>query len=243
VPNGQGIGFATPSSQADKIIAQLKTGKKIQRGWLGVTMQEIDENSAKALGLKEPKGVLVAQVIPGDPADKAGVRAGDVIVRAGGAAVDNPAGLLARVANLRPGEKVALTVLRQNKSLDLTVTLGERKLGAVAQQDARPSRRQPAVPELGLGLRPVESGEEAQSLGLDKPQGLLITEVQSGGAAAQVGILAGDVVVSANQQPVNSLEQLRAVLEGDARQKGMVMLQIKRQGKNIFKAIPLDKKR
>ncbi len=244
VQGGQGIGFATPSSQADKIIAQLKSGKKIQRGWLGITMQELDDNAAKALGLKEPKGVLVAQVIPGDPADKAGMRAGDVIVKASGAAVDTPAALLNRIAGLKPGEKVVLTVLRQNRSLDLTVTLGERKLASLAQQqDPRSPKKQLSVSDLGLGLRPLESGEEAQSLGLDKPQGLVVTEVQPGGPAAQVGIIPGDVLTSANQQAVNSLDQLRAVLDGDAKQKGVVMLQFKRQGKNYFKAIPLDKKR
>jgi len=70
VPNGQGIGFATPSSMAEKIIRQLRSGKKIQRGWLGITMQELDDNTARAVGLKEPKGILVSQVVPGDPADK-----------------------------------------------------------------------------------------------------------------------------------------------------------------------------
>ncbi|MDP3428497.1 MAG: trypsin-like peptidase domain-containing protein, partial [Humidesulfovibrio sp.] len=113
VPNGQGIGFATPSSQADKIIQQLKSGKKIKRGWLGITMQELDENTAKGVGLKEPKGVLVAQVIPGDPADKGGLKTGDVIVKVAGQPVDNPGTLLQRVASLRPGDKVLLTVWRQ----------------------------------------------------------------------------------------------------------------------------------
>lgn len=244
VPNGQGIGFATPSTQADRIISQLKSGKKIQRGWLGITMQELDENSARALGLKEPKGVLVAQVIPGDPADKAGMRAGDVIVKANGSPVDTPSTLLGRIAGLKPGEKVAVTVLRQNKSVDLTVTLGERKLAAIAQQqDPRAPKKETSSAVLGMSLRPLESGEEAQSLGLDKPQGMVVTEIVPGGLAAQVGILPGDVLASANQQPVQTLEQLRSVLEGDAKQKGVVMLQLKRQGKNYFKAIPLDKKR
>ncbi len=244
VPNGQGIGFATPSTQADRIISQLKSGKKIQRGWLGITMQELDENSARALGLKEPKGVLVAQVIPGDPADKAGMRAGDVIIKAAGSAVDTPSNLLGRIANLRPGEKVAITVLRQNKSVDLTVTLGERKLAAMAQQqDPRAPKKEASATVLGLALRPLESGEEAQGLGLDKPQGMVVVEVAPGGPASQVGILPGDVLTSANQQAVNTLDQLRAVLDGDAKQKGVVMLQLKRQGKNYFKAIPLDKKR
>ncbi|MHC1701511.1 MAG: Do family serine endopeptidase [Humidesulfovibrio sp.] len=240
VPNGQGIGFATPASQADKIIQQLKSGKKVQRGWLGITMQELDENTAKGVGLREPKGVLVAQVIPGDPADKAGMKTGDVIIKATGQAVDNPAALLKRIAAMRPGDKVQLTVWRLNRTVELNVTLGERKPNYVAEREQPGPKRSAPASELGLGLRPVEGGEEAQALGLPKPQGLLIMEVKPGSAAAQVDIQPGDVIIEANQKPVNTLEQLRSVIVG-SRPSGMVMLLLKRQGRNVFRAITLDK--
>ena len=242
VPNGQGIGFATPSSMADKVIQQLKTGKKIQRGWLGITMQELDENTARGVGLKEAKGVLVAQVIPGDPADKGGLKTGDVIIKTAGQAVDTPSALLTRIASLRPGDKVQLTIWRQNRTLDLTVTLGERKANFVAEQEQRGLKRRAPASELGLGLRPVEGGEEAQALGLPKPQGLLVMEIQPGSPASLVDIQPGDVIMEANQQPVNSMEQLRSVIVGDARHKGLVMLLLKRNGKNVFRAVTLDKK-
>jgi len=241
VPNGQGIGFATPSSQAGKIIQQLKSGKKIQRGWLGITMQELDENTAKGMGLKEPKGVLVAQVIPGDPADKGGMKTGDVIIKSAGQNVDTPADLLQRIANMRPGDKVQLTVWRLNRTVDLTITLGERKPNFVAEQEQRGIKPDVPAMELGLGLRPVEGGEEAQALGLSKPQGLLIMEVKPGSVAAQVDIQPGDVIIEANRRPVNSVEQLRSVVVG-SKQSGMVMLLLKRQGRNVFRAITLDKK-
>ncbi len=241
VPNGQGIGFATPSNLAEKIIAQLKDRKKIMRGWLGITMQELDDQTAKAVGLKDAKGILVAQVIPGDPADKGGLKISDVILKVNGQTVDNPSALLSRIASLRPGEKIQLAVWRQNRMLDLTVTLGERKPNYVAEQQQRGPKSPASATLFGLGMRPVEGGEEAQALGLPRPQGLLITEVQPGGAAAQVDILPGDVIVEANQQAVNTVEQLRSVLT-DARQKGLAMLLIKRQGRNLLRAIPLDKK-
>ncbi|PKN09438.1 MAG: peptidase [Deltaproteobacteria bacterium HGW-Deltaproteobacteria-8] len=241
VPNGQGIGFATPASQASKIIQQLKSGKKILRGWLGITMQELDENTAKGVGLKEPKGVLVAQVIPGDPADKGGLKTGDVIVKAAGQSVDTPGDLLQRIANMRPGDKVQLTVWRQNRTLNLSITLGERKPNYVAEQDQGLQKQDATAVELGLGLRPVEGGEEAQALGLQKPQGLLVMEVKPGSAASQVDIQPGDVIIQANQQPVGSVEQLRAVVKS-AKQSGMVMLLLKRQGRNMFRAITLDRK-
>ena len=242
VPNGQGIGFATPASQADKIIQQLKAGKKIQRGWLGITMQELDDNTARAVGLKETKGILVAQVIPGDPADKGGLKTGDVIVKVAGQPVENPGVLLQRIASLRPGDKVQLTVWRQSRNVELTVTLGERKPNYVAEQQQRGLQRRAPTVELGLGLRPVEGGEEAQALGLPKPQGLLVLEVQPGSPASQVDIQPGDVIIEANQQPVNTMEQLRSAISADAKNKGMAMLLLKRQGRNVFRAITLDKK-
>jgi serine protease Do len=240
VPNGQGIGFATPSSQADKIIQQLKSGKKIKRGWLGITMQELDENTAKGVGLREPKGVLVAQVIPGDPADKGGMKTGDVIVKAAGQNVDNPGELLQRIAGMRPGDTVQLTVWRLNRNVDLNITLGERKANFLAEQEQRGAKPNVPAMELGLGLRPVEGGEEAQALGLPKPQGLLVMEITPGSAAAQVDIQPGDVIIEANRRQVNTIEQLRSVIVG-SKQGGMVMLLLKRQGRNVFRAITLDK--
>jgi serine protease Do len=241
VPNGQGIGFATPSSMADKVIQQLKNGKKIMRGWLGITMQELDENTAKAVGLKDTKGVLVAHVIPGDPADKGGLKISDVILKVNGQFVDDPSALLARIASLSPGEKIQLGVWRQNRMADLTITLGERKPNFVAEQQQKSPRDQASAILLGLGLRPVTGGEEAQALGLQKPQGLLIMEVQSGSPAAQIDILPGDVIIEANQHPVNTVDQLKSVVS-DSKQKGLVMLLLKRQGRNLLRAIPLDKK-
>lgn len=240
VPNGQGIGFATPANLAERIIQQLKAGKKIQRGWLGITMQELDDNTTKALGLKESKGVLVAQVIPGDPADKGGVKTGDVILRVNGEAVENPNALLNRIANLRPGDKVQMSVWRQARMQELTVTLGERKPNFVAEQDNRGIQRPTPSKELGLGLRPVEGGEEAQALGLPKPQGLLVLEIVPGSPASQIDIQPGDVILEANQRAVNSIEQLKAVVDS-SKAKGMLMLLVKRQGRNQFRAIPLDK--
>lgn len=240
VPNGQGIGFATPASMADKIIRQLKHGKTISRGWLGITMQELDENTAKAVGLKDTVGVLVAHVIPGDPADKGGLKIGDVIMKLNGQAVDGSSTLLGRIASMRPGEKIQLGVWRQNRMIELSITLGERKPNFVAEQQNKSPKAQAAAVVLGLSLRPVEGGEEAQALGLQKPQGLVVLEVQPDRPAAQIDILPGDVVIEANQQAVNTIEQLKTRV-GESRQKGLVMLLLKRQGRNLLRAIPLDK--
>ncbi len=241
VPNGQGIGFATPSSMAEKIITQLKQGKKIARGWLGITMQEMDENTAKALGLPNTKGALVAQVVPGDPADKAGVKISDVIRSINGQAVDDASTLLSRIAGLRPGEKVRLGVWRGGRITDLTVVLGERKPSFVAERGEGGQKDNAASSVLGLSVRPVQAGEETQSLGLTKVQGLLVLDIDAKSKAAQVDIQPGDVVVEADQHAVSTVAQFKAVV-ASAKQKGVVMLLIKRQGQNVLRAVTLDKK-
>ncbi|MDP3427912.1 MAG: PDZ domain-containing protein, partial [Humidesulfovibrio sp.] len=179
-------------------------------------------------------------VIPGDPADKGGMKTGDVIVKAAGQNVDNPGELLQRIAGMRPGDTVQLTVWRLNRNVDLSITLGERKANFLAEQDQPGVKPNVPAMELGLGLRPVEGGEEAQALGLPKPQGLLVLEIKPGSAAAQVDIQPGDVIIEANRRQVNTVEQLRSVIVG-SKQSGMVMLLLKRQGRNVFRAITLDK--
>lgn len=241
VPNGQGIGFATPSSLADKIIKQLKERKKITRGWLGISMQELDENTARAVGLKEPKGILVAHVIPGDPADKGGLKIGDVILKVGGQPVVDANTLLSRIASMHPGDKVQLGVWRQNRTLDLTVVLGERKATQVAEEQNNGQQNQTTSNVLGMSVRSVNGGEEAQALGLQKAQGLVVVEIAANSQASLVDIQPGDVIVEANQKIVNNAADLQTVVS-ESKQKGLVMLLLKRQGHNLFRAITLDKK-
>jgi len=141
---------------------------------------------------------------------------------------------------MRPGEKVQLGVWRQNRLLDLTITLGERKPNFVAEKQNGRNKNGAAATVLGLSVRAVEGGEEAQALGLQKPHGLLILEVTPGSAASQIDIQPGDVIEEANQQAVNTADQFKTVVAG-SKQKGLVMLLIKRQGHNFFRAVTLDK--
>ncbi len=235
VASGQGIGFAVPSKMAKSVIAELKENKKVKRGWLGVSIQNVDEDSAKALGIAEAKGALVAAVTPGDPADRAGVQTGDVIVAINGEGVDDAGVLTRTVARLQPGEKVQLKLLRRGKELTLTAKLGERAVD-VAGNNGDESGTGSA--SLGLTLRPVEA-KEARALGLEKAEGLLVTDVKDDSPAGDAGIRAGDVILEANQEPVGSVAALKKVVEGDGKQKGVVMLLIKRQGQNFFKTLNL----
>ncbi len=239
LPAGEGLGFAIPSNGAKNIIAQLKAGKKIHRGWLGVSIRGLSENDAKALGLDKPKGALVAQVFPGDPADKAGVKQGDVIIAVNGHSVADNAELLRRIAGLKPGDKAKLTLWRGGKTIKRTVVLGERGDKAVAQQ--QPSHHPELATILGMSVRPVANEQEAKALGLDKVAGLVVVDVDPNSVAGSEGITQGDVILQANQQEVNTTDQLKTQLK-KGKDRGAVMFLVKRQGQNIFIALPLEKK-
>ncbi|GAB7023730.1 DegQ family serine endoprotease [Salidesulfovibrio brasiliensis] len=243
IPSGEGLGFAIPSNMAAKIIQQLKSGKTIKRGWLGVSIRGLSDTDAKALGLDKPTGALVAQVFPEDPAGKAGVKQGDVILSVNGKTVDDNNDLLRKIAGLRPGDKAHLVLWRNGEKVKATVTLGDRSKNARQQQPGKkpaPQKDQSAQ-ELGITLRPVADENEAKALGLEKPEGLVITGVKANSPAMREGLRQGDVIVQANQQDVNSVEQLRKVLDA-AGERGAIMLLVKRQGRSVFIAIPIDKK-
>ncbi len=244
VASGQGIGFAIPSDMAKDVIAQLREGKTVKRGWLGVTIQDIDENTAKALGLQNTQGSLVTSVLEGQPAAKAGVKTGDVITAVGGEKIEDSNQLLRRVAAIKPGESVELTLMRKGSPVTVSVTLGERDAKKLSQ--AAPSEEEggeEGAPEksatiIGLSLRGVNP-QEAKALGMDKPQGVLVTEVADGSEAEQADVRPGDVVLEVNQRPVNSPDDFKSVVNDDGKKKGVVMLLIKRQRQNIFRTVPL----
>ncbi|MCL1985795.1 MAG: Do family serine endopeptidase, partial [Betaproteobacteria bacterium] len=121
IASGQGIGFAIPSSMASKIVEQIKDGKKIRRGWIGVTIQDVDKNSAKALGLNKARGALIGSVMPGEPADKAGAKAGDIILSVDGKDIEDSNALLRTIAGKTPGAEIKIIVWRDGKSHELTL--------------------------------------------------------------------------------------------------------------------------
>jgi len=238
VASGQGIGFAIPSDLARQVIEQLKEYKSVKRGWLGVSIQDVDENSAKALGLEEANGALVSSVTAGDPAEKAGIKAGDVIVAVDGVSVADAGDLTRKIGNLLPGVNITLSVWREGKTVKIPLVLGERSAEKVAQ--GRPGTQGGQGEDvLGLSVRPVAE-TEAKALELERAQGLLVVEVSEGSPAAQNDLSAGDVILEANGKAVNTVKAFKDVIEGDGKEKGVVMLLVKRQGRNVFRTVPLS---
>lgn len=240
IASGQGIGFAIPSAMAAQITEQIKDGKKVRRGWIGVTIQDVDENTAKALGMKKAQGALIGSVMPHEPADKGGVKAGDIIVAVNGKNVDDSAGLLRAIAAEKPDSTVTVTVWRNGSTKDLKVTLGERTPEQLSAQRGGPGKpgKQEQAGVLGLAVRPV-TAEEARTLKLEKGQGLMIASVEPGKPAAEAGLRDGDVILTANLTPVGDVATLSQVVQ-EATNRGAVILQINRRGEVFFRPVPLD---
>lgn len=243
IASGQGIGFAIPSSLAKRIITQLKENKKVTRGWLGVSIQDVDENTAKALGLDEPKGALVSQTFPGNPAEQAGVKVGDVILAIGDTQVKDSNELPRAIAAVLPGDKTEITVWRKGKEKTLHVTMAERDAETLAQargdmpEEEAPEQEKSA--ELGLTLRPVVEND-LEVLEMDKAEGLLVIEISPASKADEGGIQLGDVILEANQEEINTVDTFNSLIAKAQKDKGVVMLLIKRQGRTLFRTIPLD---
>lgn len=238
IASGQGIGFAIPSNMAAKIIDQIKSGKKISRGWIGVVIQDVEENTAKALGLKDAKGALVGSVMDGEPAAQAGMKAGDIILAVDGKTTEDASTLLRAIADITPGSKTRITIWRDGKTSDITVTLGERKSAQSEQGSNGHTQKNEGL--LGISVRAL-SGEERRELKIAKNEGLMIVDVNPDRPAAEADLRAGDVILKANLKPVNSASALSKIVNEEGAKRGAIMLQISRRGEVYFRTVPLEK--
>jgi serine protease Do len=230
-PNGGniGIGFAIPSDQAASVVNQLKQGGVVERGWLGVQIQSIDEDLAKSLGLGDSKGALVADVVSSSPAARAGLKTGDVITEFDGKKIDSARTLSRAVGDQKPGASASVEILRDGKTRELTVKLGDASnadaLAAVAPQGGAADNGA----ALGLTLGPL-TDENRGELGLpDGVQGALVVDVDPTGPAAEKGIQPGDVITEVNRQPVASVDAAVAELN-KAKRAGANALVLVRHG-------------
>lgn len=231
----QGIGFAIPSAIAKQIIASLQTDKKVSRGWLGVTIQNVDNATAKALGMKEGRGALVNSVLEGQPAALAGIKGGDVILVVNGVEIADTEQLLRTVAALKPGSKTGVTVWRDGKEVKLDLTVAERDI-AQGKGKVQPGDGAGEDNLIGLKVRPL-TNEEARRLDAAGNSGVLVTAVESGSVAAQAGIQAGDVVLAVNKQPVSTVADFFLRLKEAKQQRGAALLHIFRNGQKFFRAV------
>jgi serine protease Do len=223
VARGQGIGFAIPVNMAENIVAQLKANGSVTRGWLGVGIQNLTPELAEYYGVDKKDGVLVTQVFEGDPAEKAGIQARDVIVALNGEKISSIRELTAKVAATAVGDKIDVTVLRGDKEKTVTAKIAKRQddVTALAQNDSGPNE--------GLGLQVVEpTPETARQFGYDESEkGVLVMAVTPGGKGDKAGFEQGDLIKEVNKKPVDSVQELRAEVDSN-KSKGDYKILVKR---------------
>src|SRR5262245_46186692 len=205
-----GIGFAIPANMAKNVMTQLIDHGQVHRGMIGVTIQPVTSDIASSLGLSQASGALVNSVQPGSPADKAGIRRGDVITSVNGAAVKDSNELRNNVAQMAPGSTAKMSVVRDGKEQTFDVTLAEREAtGSEGEEGKGGSGGSGAF---GMGVEPL-TRDRAQELGIPMASGVLVSEVQPGGRAADAGLRPGDVIIEVDRKAVNTPDALRAALQ------------------------------
>ncbi len=231
-----GIAFAISADLAKEVIADLMDDGKVERGWLGVRIQPVDEDIAAALGLPQPEGALVSSVDEGSPAAAAGLAPGDVILAFDGKKITKLRDLTRAVAEAGPGKTATMRVLRKGSERTLTAVLGQMPDTTMAR--AEPRHEENAQPRLGLALAPLDE-ETRQQLGLEGETGALVTRVQPDGPAAAKGIEPGDVITAIDGREVRGpADVAAAVKEAYGKSKKAVLLEILRRGQARFVAVP-----
>ena len=234
-----GIAFAIPAKTASDVVAQLKNSGSVNRGWLGVKIQNIDEDTAASLGLSEPKGALVTEVTTPGPAAEAGVKNGDAILSVNGNAVADSRDLARQIAGFSPSAKVDVRILRGQKEQTIAVKLGKFPSGKELAKVESGKPEDPAQPQ----------GTELGQLGLTVAPGsgankdvVVVTEVDNGSDAAQKGIKSGDVILEVGGLSVRNPEDLaNGIKEAAKLGRKAVLVRVKSGDQTRFVAVQLKK--
>jgi len=233
IPNGQGIGFAVPVNQAKALLPQLESKGSVTRGYLGVSVQAITPELAKGLKLKDMKGALVADVTKGSPAEAAGIKQGDVIVRFDGKEIAEMSALPPLVAATPIDREVPVTILRNGAEQTLQVKAGRMP----GEQTETSGPVEPSQGRWGLALRDLDA-RTVQRLGLTPGDGVLVAAVQPGSAADRAGIQSGDVIQEVNRKKVTSVKEAQAEAQKDPNAQTLLLL-FRRGNSSQFAALEM----
>ncbi|MEM7007518.1 MAG: DegQ family serine endoprotease [Thermodesulfobacteriota bacterium] len=236
IAGGQGIGFAIPVNMAKNVVSQLRNDGKVVRGWIGVYVQQITPEIAEGLNLKDDSGALVSDITSGGPADKAGVKRGDIIVQVNGNKIEDMPDLPKLVASYAPGTKTKLVVVRDGKEKTLNIKLGElpengKKVSSIAPDNDL---------EKNLGLIVQEITPQVESkLGLEDSNGVVITNVSPGSVSAEAGLTSGDVIMEINKKQISNLDDYRKQMDTAQDSENLLFL-VKRGSNTIYIALKPD---
>jgi serine protease Do len=211
----QGVGFAIPSNVAKKILSRLIEGKKITYGWLGVSVQNIDDKLAAYFGLTTKEGALVTKVLKGGPAEKAGMKDGDVILSFDGRKIKKVQELVKLAGNTEVGTKVKIGILRDKKPKEVEAVTGPRPAEEEGSATAPQSESEEGQVKFWRGIAVEEiTPEMAKQNGLEESEGVVITEIGPSGPADEVGLGVGDIISEINKKPVKNLKDYQAATKG-----------------------------
>jgi serine protease Do len=205
IASGTGIGFAIPANLASGIIAQLKSDGEVTRGWLGVAIQDLTGEMAEYYGLKDRKGVLVADVFKGDPADEAGIQAKDIILEVNGQPIETSRQLTAMIAGLKVGEQAKVEIFRNGKTQTFQIKLAKRDDERLASRSA-PQKPEEQEDELGIRVAELTS-ELAQELNIEDMTGVVVVGVQPDSKGAEAGVQMGDIIKEINHHIIGDVNE------------------------------------
>jgi len=217
VAQGQGIGFAIPINMAKSILADLKTKGKVTRGWLGISIQDINEDMAKNLNNKSKNGAIVTDVFKGDPADLAGIKVEDIITEINGKSVKDTHDLLLKIATLHVGEKISVKVIRDGKEMLFYVTVTERKdkQEIVSAKGGKYS--------FGISAQEI-TPEISRQLNIPHEYGVIINDIENGSPADDVGLQPQDIILQVNRVRITSIKQYAKEISKAAEKKNVTLL-------------------
>ncbi len=227
-----GIGFAIPVNMAKNVINQLKTTGKVTRGWLGVMIQNVNQDLAQQFGLHKPIGALVGEVSPDSPAEKAGIMAGDIIIKFDKKEITQMNMLPAIVAQTPVGEVVKVTLFRDGKKETVKVTIAKLKEDDLSTEAAKESSL------LGLSVQEL-TPELAKSLKLKDEEGVIVSNVEQGSVASIAGVRRGDLILEANRQEINNMGDYSKVMEKLKEEKSILFL-VKRNNHTKFVVVETE---
>ncbi len=215
-----GIGFAIPINMVKAIQSQLHKHGKVTRGWLGVAIQDVNDDLAKSFGLKKAQGILVSEVQPDSPAEKAGLLRGDVIIRLDDRDLQDVNELRNRIALIAPGTKTGLTIIRDSKQMSIDVMIGERP--ADLTKISKRADGNSSLEKFGLSFQTL-TPELAEQLGFSRKKGIVISDVAPGSPAQKAGLRSGLLVEEVNKQTVESIRDLEMALKKSKQPKRLLL--------------------
>jgi Do/DeqQ family serine protease len=227
-----GIGFAIPSNMSKSVMEQLIANGRVRRGLLGVGIQDVTEDNKEFFNLKDTKGVLISEVKPGSAAEKAGLKRDDVVIAINGEAIEDRNVLRNKVAGTLPGTEIKVKIVRDGQEQEIPVVLAELNPESAKSEQPNGNNNQQESSEggkLGLNLQPVTPNLLRQLELPAETNGVVVTEVDPGGAAARAGLARGDVILTINRQPIANLDDVATALD-KAGDKPLLLLVARRGG-------------